>query len=246
MQLSDSTREVSSKHAIINKSARGYQVMDTSTNGVFINGATTALGKGNQSTLNDGDVLDIGRYRLLVSCFLPEKAKAQNINTQDMSNGLLGDDPFGSVRDPVEVELNQPVATPEPTLSARREEVVENDPFESDVVNSRSERQELNLSFIAIDDDPLAESDIQSAFPAHTSIMGSDDLISSSHSAETLSSFKEGHCLVQPPPLQARSSSNLWMAPRKRGSDTTSQHRARCTICRLQPRCAARVFSRLH
>jgi predicted component of type VI protein secretion system len=189
MQLSDSTCEVSSKHAIINKSARGYQVMDTSTNGVFINGATTALGKGNQSTLNDGDVLDIGRYRLLVSCFLPEKAKAQNINTQDMSNGLLGDDPFGSVRDPVEVELNQPVATPEPTLSARREEVVENDPFESDVVNSRSERQELNLSFIAIDDDPLAESDIQSAFPAHTSTMGSDDLISSSHSAETLSSF---------------------------------------------------------
>ncbi|CAH8242286.1 type VI secretion system-associated FHA domain protein [Vibrio aestuarianus] len=186
MQLSDSTREVSSKHAMIKKSDRGYQVMDTSTNGVFINGATAALGKGNQSTLNDGDVLDIGRYRLLVSCFLPEKAKAQNIDTQDMSNSIFGDDPFGSESEAAEVELSQPVATPESAFSTRREEVVEDDPFESDMVHSRRERQEFNLSFSAIDDDPLAESDIQSVFPNNESIMGSDDFISSSYSPSSV------------------------------------------------------------
>lgn len=190
MQLSDSTGEVSSKHAMIKKSDRGYQVMDTSTNGVFINGATTALGKGNQSTLNDGDVLDIGRYRLLVSCFLPEKAKAQNIDTQDMNNNIFGDDPFGSVTKAAEEELSQPIPTTEPAYSARDEEMVEDDPFESDVVHSRNERQEFNLSFRAIGDDPLAESDIQSVFPDHASRMVSDDFISSSHfprSVETIS-----------------------------------------------------------
>ena len=74
LQLSDASREISGTHAIIRKNSRGYQIADNSTNGLFINGSDKPLGNGNQSTLSDGDVLDIGRYRLLVSCFVPDLA----------------------------------------------------------------------------------------------------------------------------------------------------------------------------
>ncbi|MFA0125637.1 FHA domain-containing protein, partial [Vibrio sp. 10N.261.48.A2] len=77
LQLNDVSREISSTHAMIRKTSRGYQIMDNSTNGLYINGSDAPLGNGNQSTLSDGDVLDIGRHRLLVSCFFPESAKAQ-------------------------------------------------------------------------------------------------------------------------------------------------------------------------
>ncbi len=59
LQLNDASREISSTHATIRKTSRGYQIMDNSTNGLYINGSDAPLGNGNQSTLSDGDVLDI-------------------------------------------------------------------------------------------------------------------------------------------------------------------------------------------
>ncbi|QUM77366.1 FHA domain-containing protein [Moritella sp. 24] len=104
MQLSDASREISGTHALINRSSRGYQIMDVSTNGVYLNGATKPLGVNNQSTLNDGDVVNVGKYRLMVSCFTPEKAVAkasQQPGTQgaDKQSPLNGwdEDPFGDV-----------------------------------------------------------------------------------------------------------------------------------------------------
>ncbi|PSW05692.1 type VI secretion system-associated FHA domain protein [Photobacterium lipolyticum] len=97
MQLSDVSRSISGTHAIINRGSRGYQVMDVSTNGLFINGNHQPLGKNNTSGLNDGDVLDLGRYRLMVSCFVPERATAKpSITAESSSLGEWGDDPFGS------------------------------------------------------------------------------------------------------------------------------------------------------
>ncbi len=102
MQLSDASREISGSHALINRGSRGYQIMDVSTNGVFLNGATKPLGLNNQATLNDGDVVNVGKYRLMVSCFTPEKAvvkvseqaDAQGKDKQSLLNGW-DDDPFG-------------------------------------------------------------------------------------------------------------------------------------------------------
>lgn len=98
MQLSDASREISGTHALINRSSRGYQIMDVSTNGVYLNGATKPLGVNNQSTLNDGDVVNVGKYRLMVSCFTPEKAVAQAGQQETNKHSLLNDwddDPFG-------------------------------------------------------------------------------------------------------------------------------------------------------
>ncbi|MCW8327877.1 FHA domain-containing protein [Photobacterium sp. SDRW27] len=96
MQLSDASRAISGTHAIINRGSRGYQVMDVSTNGLFINGNHQPLGKNNSSSLNDGDVLDLGHYRLMVSCFVPERATIKpSFPAQSASLGEWADDPFG-------------------------------------------------------------------------------------------------------------------------------------------------------
>ncbi len=102
MQLSDASREISGTHALINRGSRGYQIMDVSTNGVFLNGATKPLGSNNQSTLNDGDVVNVGKYRLMVSCFTPDiavvkasgKTGTQGTDKSSLLNGW-DDDPFG-------------------------------------------------------------------------------------------------------------------------------------------------------
>jgi len=96
MQLSDASRAISGTHVIINRGSRGYQVMDVSTNGLFINGSNQALGKNNSASLNDGDVLDLGHYRLMASCFVPEKAMMKSSVSIESSLGEWGDDPFGS------------------------------------------------------------------------------------------------------------------------------------------------------
>ncbi|MGF1767675.1 FHA domain-containing protein [Enterovibrio makurazakiensis] len=99
LQLSDASREISGTHAMIKKSARGYQVVDNSTNGLFINGAPQPLGKGNQTTLTDGDVLNVGQYRLLVSCFVPEQAAAVKQPSLAGSQGMpFSDDPFSNAQ----------------------------------------------------------------------------------------------------------------------------------------------------
>ncbi len=175
MQLGDARREVSSKHVVINKTHRGYQVADNSTNGLFINGSSNALGKGNQSVLNDGDVLDVGRYRLLVSCFIPDQARAQEFNELTQGNGAFGDDPFSSGHDldmgqHFEPHVSQATAYISTTrekpveVEMRHSDVVEDDPFQVATTHKKTQRNDFNMNFSALDDDPLAESDFQSTF----------------------------------------------------------------------------------
>ena len=97
MQLSDASRTLSGTHAIINRGSRGYQIMDVSTNGLYINGNNQPLGRDNSSSLSDGDVLDLGQYRIMVSCFVPERAESKpSIAAETSSLGDWADDPFGS------------------------------------------------------------------------------------------------------------------------------------------------------
>ena len=91
MMLSDFSRTVSGTHVILIKSPSGYRVVDTSTNGLYINGAREPLGLQNQAALNDGDVLDVGGYRLLVSCFEPSEAQEK----QSPLDSWKDYDPFG-------------------------------------------------------------------------------------------------------------------------------------------------------
>ncbi|MEM1262224.1 MAG: type VI secretion system-associated FHA domain protein TagH [Pseudomonadota bacterium] len=64
--LPDKNRYVSSRHATVDYQAGAYYLIDTSTNGVFVNGSETPVGSGKPQRLFNGDKLAIGDYEITV------------------------------------------------------------------------------------------------------------------------------------------------------------------------------------
>jgi type VI secretion system protein len=65
--LPDPERYLSGKHARVDFRAGTYVLVDTSSNGTYINGAQVPLGKYHDYQLKDGDYIRLGEYELLVS-----------------------------------------------------------------------------------------------------------------------------------------------------------------------------------
>ncbi len=65
--LPDPDRYLSGKHVRIDFRSGSYVLVDTSSNGTYINGAQVPLGKYHDYVLKDGDYLRLGEYELLVS-----------------------------------------------------------------------------------------------------------------------------------------------------------------------------------
>ena len=65
--LPDPDRYLSGKHVRIDFRSGSYVLVDTSSNGTYVNGAQVPLGKFHDYVLKDGDYLRLGEYELLVS-----------------------------------------------------------------------------------------------------------------------------------------------------------------------------------
>ncbi len=65
--LPDPERYLSGKHARIDFRAGAYVLVDTSSNGTYVNGAQVPLGKYHDYLLKDGDYIRFGEYELLVT-----------------------------------------------------------------------------------------------------------------------------------------------------------------------------------
>jgi type VI secretion system protein len=65
--LPDPERYLSGKHARVDFRAGSYVLVDTSSNGTYVNGAQVPLGKYHDYVLKDGDYVRLGEYELLVS-----------------------------------------------------------------------------------------------------------------------------------------------------------------------------------
>ena len=65
--LPDPERYLSGKHARIECRAGRYYLVDTSSNGTYVNGARVPLGRFHDYLLQDGDIVRIGEYELRVS-----------------------------------------------------------------------------------------------------------------------------------------------------------------------------------
>ena len=65
--LPDPERYLSGKHARIDFRAGSYVLVDTSSNGTYVNGAQVPLGKYHDYVLKDGDYVRLGEYELQVS-----------------------------------------------------------------------------------------------------------------------------------------------------------------------------------
>ena len=65
--LPDPERYLSAKHARIDFRKGSYVLVDTSSNGTYVNGAQVPLGKYHDYQLKDGDYVRLGEYEMLVS-----------------------------------------------------------------------------------------------------------------------------------------------------------------------------------
>ncbi|BFM16826.1 type VI secretion system-associated FHA domain protein TagH [Maricurvus nonylphenolicus] len=77
--LPDNERVVSSRHAEITFKNGSYHLVDTSTNGTFINNEEDAIGQGNHRPLSNGDVISAGNYKLSVTIKNPQTPDAQSL-----------------------------------------------------------------------------------------------------------------------------------------------------------------------
>jgi len=99
--LPDPHRYVSQSHCTISSHMGELLVTDTSTNGLFINSAPLALGRGNTAKLLNGDTLTIGDYRFLVSITAEDKSACAETNNGSRSDKSIDVkaiedlDPFG-------------------------------------------------------------------------------------------------------------------------------------------------------
>lgn len=65
--LPDPDRYLSGKHARVDFRAGSYILVDTSSNGTYVNGSRVPLGKYHDYSLQDGDYVRLGEYEFLVS-----------------------------------------------------------------------------------------------------------------------------------------------------------------------------------
>src|ERR1022692_4648456 len=65
--LPDPERYLSGKHVRIDFRAGSYVLVDTSSNGTYVNGSQVPLGKYHDYVLKDGDYVRLGQYDMLVS-----------------------------------------------------------------------------------------------------------------------------------------------------------------------------------
>lgn len=65
--LPDPDRFISGRHATIDFKGGIYYLVDTSTNGIYVNGDCEPIGKGNPRRLFDGDTLRFGDFEMTVS-----------------------------------------------------------------------------------------------------------------------------------------------------------------------------------
>src|SRR3984957_2632602 len=91
--LPDPERYLSGKHARIDFRAGAYILVDTSSNGTYVNGAQVPLGKYHDYALKDGDYVRLGEYELLVSIdqtndFPPEESAIVAYDGQSTSSAV--------------------------------------------------------------------------------------------------------------------------------------------------------------
>ena len=86
--LPDGQRYLSSRHASIDFRSGSYYVVDTSTNGVYVNDAETPVGRGNPQRLFTGDRVRIGEYEMSVEITDEDDTRETLVNDQPRRSRL--------------------------------------------------------------------------------------------------------------------------------------------------------------
>lgn len=104
--LPDEKRRLSGQHARIVHDGRGYTIIDTSTNGVFLNGRDNPLGRNQSAQIRDGDRLYLADYVFDVSITERKPSAARSpdkrIEPRLDVNPIPDDLDLGEIRPPVQ------------------------------------------------------------------------------------------------------------------------------------------------
>lgn len=96
--LPDPDRFISGRHATIDYKGGIYYLLDTSSNGVYVNGDCEPLGKGNARRLFNGDQLRLGDFEIVVSIDSGESLVTPlddtDVNPVAHDSSLVDDDPL--------------------------------------------------------------------------------------------------------------------------------------------------------
>ncbi|USD66350.1 FHA domain-containing protein [Vibrio sp. SCSIO 43136] len=141
IQLPDFARSLSRVHAeVLPHPVSGFQVVDRSTNGVFVN--DQLVGRGESRQIADGDRIRMGAYTLLVSdmsaMFAPKEAPIAEPETaaqQDESSPFKMDSVMESASDFELEKAPEPTQTKEPKFNSDNvtgEDLYGYDPFDDD------------------------------------------------------------------------------------------------------------------
>ncbi len=149
--IPDPQRFLSGVHCRIHKEGESYEITDTSTNGVFLNGSEQRLTRNESVTINTGDKFRIGDYEFEI--LIEDESLSGNPVTADEET-MTGADPFDDPVAKPEVPLT-PDDHPEPDPFA------DNDPFsETDSYSSSNEMEDeflkdMNTPLSQLDDSPM-------------------------------------------------------------------------------------------
>ena len=86
--LPDPERYLSGKHARVEFREGSYVLIDTSSNGTYVNGAPVAIGKFQDHVLKDGDYLRLGQYELRVSIEPGNEIPSQGASAAALASNL--------------------------------------------------------------------------------------------------------------------------------------------------------------
>jgi len=144
--LEDSNRYLSGRHAAIDFRSGSYYVIDTSTNGVFVNDSETPIGRTKPQRLFQGDRLRVGEYEMRV-----------HLDDSDLDDDLEKD----SHSDPVDRALHAEQAEPtgytlvsEEELGALAIEEILADDTAADALKAAAEQAAGNLRLVDEDSRP--------------------------------------------------------------------------------------------
>jgi len=90
--LLDVDRYISNKHALITYQNEQFTLTDTSSNGVFVNNASSAIGKQNSHVLKQSDSITIGKHHIEVESIETSNSShlVSDALSPDSDNDLLG------------------------------------------------------------------------------------------------------------------------------------------------------------
>ena len=88
--LPDGQRYMSSRHASIDFRSGSYYIVDTSTNGVYVNESEQPVGRGNPQRLFTGDRIRIGEYEMSVEITDEDDTRETLTNDAHVDPGLEG------------------------------------------------------------------------------------------------------------------------------------------------------------